>query len=84
MFLLLCAKDSSLIAASKKSFYLFSCGIEAMKFMVSHCQQIYGKFIVYLLSYHFLLEHLLKLALKKATNNQGRIRSFANFKILII
>lgn len=55
MFLLLCAIDSSLIAAAKKSFYLYSCGTKAMKFMVSHCQQVYGKFIVYVLSSEFTI-----------------------------
>lgn len=77
MFLLLCAIDSSLIAAAKKSLYLYSCGTKATKFMVSHCQQVYGKFIVYVLSLPFLLEYLLKLVLKKA---HCRIRSFSIFK----
>lgn len=68
MFLLLCAIDSSLIAAAKKSSYLYSCVTKVTKFMVSHCQQVYGKFIVYVLSSKFtifLLEYLLKLVLKK-------------------
>jgi len=80
MFLLLCAIDSSLIAAAKKSFYLYSCGTKATKFTVSHCQQVYGKVLVDVLSSEFtifLLEYLLKLVLQKA---HYRIRSFAMFK----
>lgn len=77
MFLLLCAIDSSLIAAAKKSSYLYSCVTKVTKFMVSHCQQVYGKFIVYVLSLPFFVGILTKTSAEKA---QDRIKSFAIFK----
>lgn len=65
MFLLLCTIDSSLIAAAKKSFYLYSCGTKATKFMVFHCQQVYGKFIACALSLAFFVAVLTKTTAEK-------------------
>lgn len=83
MFLLLCAIDSFLIAAAKKSFCLYSCGTKATKFTVFHCQQVYGRFIVCALSLPFIVVILTKTSAEKCLLQNGVLLSL-NFPIIFI